>query len=87
MLIQVLGTGCTRCKTLLETVKQAVQETGVDALVEKVEDIQQIMAFEILMTPGLDINGEVKAAGRVLNVEEVKKLILSQSEGGGKHDG
>ena len=76
MFIQVLGTGCAKCKTLHEIVKKAVQETGVEALVEKVEDIQQIMAFEILMMPGLVINGEVKAAGRVPSVEEVKKLIL-----------
>ena len=65
MMIQVLGTGCAKCKTLYEIVNKAVQETGVDAKVEKVEDIQQIMAFEILMTPGLVIDGEVKAAGRV----------------------
>jgi small redox-active disulfide protein 2 len=77
MLIQVLGTGCGKCKTLHEAVKKAVQETGVDALVEKVEDIQTIMAFEILMTPGLVINGEVKAAGRVPNVDEIKKIILA----------
>jgi small redox-active disulfide protein 2 len=77
MLIQVLGTGCNKCKTLHEAVKKAVQETGVDAQVEKVEDIQKIMAFEILMTPGLVVNGEVKAAGRVPNVEEIKKMILA----------
>jgi small redox-active disulfide protein 2 len=77
MLIQVLGTGCTRCKTLHEMVKKAVEETGVDAEVEKVEDIQKIMAFEILMMPALAINGEVKAAGRVPNVEEIKKLITA----------
>ena len=77
MLIQVLGTGCAKCKTLHETVKKAVQETGVDAQVEKVEDIQKIMAFEILMTPGLVIDGVVKTAGRVPNLEEVKKLILA----------
>ena len=76
MLIQVLGTGCTKCKTLHEMVKKAVQETGVEAEVEKVEDIQQIMAFELIMTPGLVINGEVKAAGRLPSVEEIKKLIL-----------
>jgi small redox-active disulfide protein 2 len=75
MLIQVLGTGCAKCKTLHETVKKAVQETGIDALVEKVEDIEKIMAFEILMTPGLVINGEVKTAGRLPTFEEVKKLI------------
>ncbi|MGO8749454.1 MAG: thioredoxin family protein [Thermoguttaceae bacterium] len=77
MLIQVLGTGCSRCKTLHEMVKKAVQETGVDAEVEKVEDIQQIMAFELIMTPGLVINGEVKAAGRLPNVEEIKNMILA----------
>ncbi len=76
MLIQVLGTGCAKCKTLHEMVKKAVQETGVDALVEKVDDIQQIMAFEILMTPGLVINGEVKTAGRVPSAEEIKRLIV-----------
>jgi small redox-active disulfide protein 2 len=77
MFIQVLGTGCAKCKTLHEIVKKAVQETGVDALVEKVEDIEQIMAFEILMTPGLVIDGQVKTAGRLPSLEEVKKLILA----------
>ncbi len=77
MLIQVLGTGCTKCRTLYESVKKAVQETGVEAQVEKVEDIQKIMAFEILMTPGLVINGEVKTAGRVPKLEEIKELILA----------
>jgi small redox-active disulfide protein 2 len=75
MLIQVLGTGCKRCKTLHEIVVKAVAETHVDAHVEKVEDIQKIMAFEILMTPALAINGEVKAAGRVPNIEEIKRMI------------
>ena len=75
MLIQVLGTGCKRCKTLHEIVTKAVEETHVDAQVEKVEDIQKIMAFEILMMPALAINGEVKAAGWVPNVEEIKRMI------------
>jgi small redox-active disulfide protein 2 len=77
MLIQVLGTGCAKCKNLHEMVKKAVQETGVEAHVEKVEDIQKIMAFDILMTPGLVINGEVKAAGRLANIEEIKKMIVA----------
>ena len=57
MIIQVLGTGCSKCKTLYEIANKAAEETGVDVEVEKVEDIQQIMAFQILMTPGLVING------------------------------
>ena len=77
MIIQVLGTGCTKCKTLFENAQKAAQEAGADALVEKIEDIQQIMAFEILMPPGLVIDGVVRAAGRVPNVEEIKKLILA----------
>jgi small redox-active disulfide protein 2 len=76
MIIQVLGTGCARCKTLYENANKAVQETGADAMVEKVEDIQQIMSYDILMTPGLVIDGYVKAAGRVPGVEEIKKMIL-----------
>ena len=77
MIIQVLGPGCSRCKNLYETVTRAVRETGVEAMVEKIEDIQKIMAFEILMTPGLVIDGFVKVAGRVPSLEEVKKLILA----------
>jgi small redox-active disulfide protein 2 len=77
MLIQVLGTGCARCKTLYETVTKAVEETGVDAFVEKIEDIQKIMAFDILMPPGLVIDGQVTAAGRVPSLEEVKKMIAA----------
>jgi small redox-active disulfide protein 2 len=77
MKIQVLGTGCAKCKTLAENTKKAVELAGIDAEIEKVEDIKEIMKFNILMTPGLVINGEVKAAGRVLSPEDVKKLILA----------
>ncbi len=77
MIIQVLGTGCTKCKTLYQLANKAVEETGVDALVEKVEDIQKIMAYNIIMTPGLVIDGYVKVAGRIPSLEEVKKLILA----------
>jgi len=75
MLIQVLGTGCAKCSTLHEMVKRAVQETGVNARVEKVEDIQKIMAFEVLMTPALAIDGKVKTVGKVPSLEEIKKLL------------
>ncbi len=77
MIIQVLGTGCSKCKTLYELVNQAVQETGVDALVEKVQDMQQILNYKIIMTPGLVIDGYVKVAGRLPSLDEVKKLILA----------
>ncbi len=77
MIIQVLGTGCAKCKTLYDLANKAVQETGVEALVEKVEDIQQIMSHNIIMTPGLVIDGNVKVAGRLPSLAEVKKLITA----------
>lgn len=77
MIIQVLGTGCQKCKTLYELVNKAVTETGVEALVEKVEDIQKIMAYNIIMTPGLVIDGYVKVAGRLPSLDEVKKLLAA----------
>jgi small redox-active disulfide protein 2 len=79
MNIQVLGTGCSRCKTLFEMVKKAVLEAGVTAVVEKVEDIEKIMSYELLMTPGLVINGQVKAAGRIPKLEELKTMLQAAS--------
>ena len=74
MKIQVLGTGCPRCKQLLANVQQAVAGiSGVE--IEKVEDIKEIMKFRILATPALAVDGVVKAAGRVLSPDEIKKLI------------
>ena len=77
MTIQILGTGCAKCKTLAENARKAVDEMGMDVEVEKIEDIKEIMKFNILMTPGLVIDGEVKAAGRVMSSEDIKKLLVS----------
>ena len=74
-LIQVLGTGCAKCAKLKANADQAVAESGVDAMVEKVEDIGQITSFGVMMTPALVINGEVKVAGKVPSVEEIKELL------------
>jgi deoxyribose-phosphate aldolase len=60
-------------------VNKAVLETGVKAVIEKVEDIEKIMAYEILMTPGLVINGQVKAAGRIPKLEELKAMLQAAS--------
>lgn len=81
MKIQILGTGCAKCKTLHETVLRAVAETGAAVEVEKIEDIQRILSFDIVMTPGLAIDGEVKAAGRLPSLDEVKSL-LAAAQGG-----
>lgn len=78
MKIQILGTGCPKCKTLAANTKQAVDELGIDAEIEKVEDIKEIMKFNILMTPGLAVDGNVKAAGRVLSADDIKKLLAAE---------
>lgn len=75
MKIQILGTGCANCKKLEANVRQAVQELGIEAHIEKVENIQDIMAFGVMRLPGLVVNGQVKSMGRILSSEEVKKVL------------
>jgi small redox-active disulfide protein 2 len=75
MKLQILGTGCPRCKQLLTNVEQAVADMGSAVEVEKVEDIKEIMKFRVLATPALAVDGVVKAAGRVPSPEEIKQLI------------
>ena len=75
MKIEVLGTGCPRCKTLYENVQQALRDTGKDAEVVKVEDIKQITAYGVMMSPALVIDGDVRSVGKVLSPSEIKALI------------
>lgn len=74
-LIQVLGTGCAKCAKLKENAEQAVQELGIEASVEKIEDINVITGFGVMMTPALAIDGEVKAVGKLLSPEDIQKLL------------
>ena len=80
MKIQILGTGCPRCKALASNVETAVAELGVNAEIEKVTGIQDILKFEILMMPGLVIDGKVRAAGRVPSADEIKQLLVADKE-------
>ncbi len=75
MKIQVLGTGCPKCKQLAENADTAAKEMGVDYELEKVTDINDIMGFGIMMTPGLAIDGDVKSSGKVATVEEIKAWL------------
>lgn len=75
MEIKILGTGCSNCKTLEKTVNIAVEELKIEANVEKIDDIQKIMAYGIMRTPGLVINDKVVISGRVPSVKEIKELI------------
>lgn len=73
--IKVLGTGCTKCKSLEKVTKEAVEKTGVNATVTKVEDIVEIMQFGVMTTPALIIDGKVVVKGKVPTVEEISKLL------------
>lgn len=75
MKIQVLGSGCPKCKTLTERVEEAVSALGLDCEVEKVTDINEIISFGVMMTPGLVIDGEIKSVGKLLSVEDIKGLL------------
>lgn len=73
--IEILGTGCPKCKKLYELTNLAVGQLGIAAEVVKVEDINEIIKRGVLMTPGLVVDGEVKLVGKLPTVEEIRKLI------------
>ncbi|MDD4190269.1 MAG: thioredoxin family protein [Mangrovibacterium sp.] len=75
MEIKVLGTGCAKCKALEKATKEAVEKTGLDATVTKVEDIVEIMQFGVMTTPALVVNGKVLVKGRVPSVDEISILL------------
>ena len=75
MKLQTLGTGCPKCKKLTENAETAAKELGIEYELEKVTDINEIMKFGVMMTPALAVDGEVKVAGKVVGVEEIKKLL------------
>lgn len=73
--IEILGTGCPKCKQLTANAEQAVKELGIDAVIEKVQRIEDIAKRGVMLTPALAVNGAVKSSGKVLSVEEIKKLL------------
>ncbi len=77
MKIQILGPGCSRCKQLTANAQQAVTELGLQAEIEKVEDMREIMKFHIMSTPALVIDGSVRSSGKVLSPAAVKELLQS----------
>lgn len=74
-LIQVMGPGCAKCAKLKENAEAAVKELGLNAQVEKVTDINVIVGFGIMATPALAVDGVVKSVGKVLSVEELKRIL------------
>lgn len=73
--IQILGTGCPKCKKLAEAAEAAAKELQLDYELEKVTDINDIMAFGVMMTPSLAVNGDVKVVGKLPTIEEIKELL------------
>lgn len=75
MKIQILGTGCPKCKKLTENAAAAAQAAGLDYEIEKVTDITAIMEFAVMMTPALAVDGEVKITGKIASPDEIQKLL------------
>lgn len=75
MVIKVLGTGCAKCHQLEENAKKAVAELGIDASIEKVENIKDIMKYGVMKTPALVVDEKVKVMGRVPASDEIKKYL------------
>ena len=75
MKIQILGTGCPKCKKLAENAEAAAQALGIEYEIEKVTDINEIMKSGVMMTPALVVDGAVKSAGKAISADDIKKLI------------
>lgn len=75
MKAEILGTGCAKCNTLEKHVRQAMEELEIEGDLVKVTDINDIMKYNVMMTPALVINGEVKVSGRVPSVRAIKELL------------
>ena len=73
--IQILGTGCAKCQKLADNAKQAADSLGIEYEIEKVTDLNQIMGFGVMTTPGLVVDGKVLFAGKVSNPTDIEKMI------------
>ena len=73
--IKVLGPGCPKCKTTYSNVVEAVKQLGIDAEITKVEDIEEMMKYNVLSTPVLLIDEQIKIKGRIAQIDEIKALL------------
>ncbi|QQS50920.1 MAG: TM0996/MTH895 family glutaredoxin-like protein [Bacteroidota bacterium] len=76
MNIKILGTGCPKCKTLEKLTREVVEANGINATITKVEDIVDIMKYNIMSTPALVVNEKVEIKGRVPSTEEIKQVLM-----------
>ena len=75
MRIEILGMGCPKCKKLTENAQKAVAELGVTADIVKVEDMDTIVSYSVMMTPALVLDGKIMSSGKISSVDEIKKWI------------
>jgi small redox-active disulfide protein 2 len=75
MKVEIFGTGCPKCKKLFEHAQQAVKSLNIDVEVVEVEDIQKIVEAGVMMTPALAVDGQIKSTGKILSVDEIKKIL------------
>ena len=75
MEIKILGTGCSKCKTTYNVVEKVIKDNNLDVALTKVDDIMEMMSYNILSTPAVVVNGEVKIKGRVPSETEIKELL------------
>lgn len=73
--LQILGTGCPKCKKLAENTEAAAKDLGIEYEIEKVTDMNEIMKFGVMMTPALAVDNKIKMVGKVISAEEIKRLI------------
>jgi small redox-active disulfide protein 2 len=73
--VQILGTGCAKCRTLLENAEAACRSLGIDHEIEKVDDINRILDYNVMMTPALVVDGEVKSVGKALSQEDIMDIL------------
>jgi small redox-active disulfide protein 2 len=75
MKIEIMGSGCSKCKTAEKNVRKAVEELGIQAEIVKIEDFQEIVNRGVMMTPAIFIDGQAKIVGHVPSPDEIKKLL------------
>ncbi|MHC4622365.1 MAG: thioredoxin family protein [Planctomycetota bacterium] len=73
--LQILGTGCPKCKKLAEHAELAAKDLGIEYEIQKVSDINEIMQFGVMMTPALAVDGEVKVVGKVPSTDEIRQML------------
>jgi len=77
--LQILGTGCPKCKKLAEATEEAARDLGIEYELEKVTDITAIMSFGVMMTPALAVDGKVAVSGKIPSSDELRKILAKET--------